>query len=131
MRHLLPRLLLVCAVLPALAVAMSSWFAIPADSQFSLQNIPFGVGLVPPRTATAAATAADGAAAGSSVQPEAHIMTAIGDHVLDLHVLAKAGVFPTEYAATLTQVCAASPPARSGQHARAHARAHARTHVYM
>jgi len=53
---------------------MSSWLPIPADSDFTLNNIPFGVFLHPGTSAP-------------------HCATRIGNHVLDLHVFSARGGF--------------------------------------
>ena len=55
--------------------ALQSWVPVEADSDFPIQNLPYGV------FSTAAA------------QAERHIGVAIGTHVLDLHVLASYGLF--------------------------------------
>jgi len=54
--------------------ALQSWVPVEADSDFPIQNLPYGV------FTTAA-------------QAEKHIGVAIGSHVLDLHVLASYGLF--------------------------------------
>ena len=53
--------------------ALTSWVAVPTDSDFPIQNIPFGIAACP----------------GGEPRPA----IAIGDHVLDLGVLADAGLF--------------------------------------
>ena len=53
---------------------LKSWVPVEADSDFPIQNLPYGVFT----TAT---------------QPDKHIGVAIGAHVLDLHVLASFGLF--------------------------------------
>lgn len=53
---------------------MASWISIPADSDFSLRNIPFGVFSDPP------------------LKARPRCCTAIGNHVVDLSVLAEAGL---------------------------------------
>ena len=53
---------------------MTSWVPIPVDSDFSLQNLPYGV----------FSTTAD---------PVPHIGVAIGNHVLDLKILGQEQVF--------------------------------------
>ena len=54
---------------------MASWISIPDDSDFSLRNIPFGVFSEPP------------------LKARPRCCTAIGSHVVDLSVLAEAGLF--------------------------------------
>lgn len=60
----------------------SSWLPVAADSDFPIQNIPFGVVLP----------------AGSE---EARCATRVGDTVVDLRALARAGLFDVAYARSL------------------------------
>ena len=53
---------------------LSSWLPVSADSDFPIQNLPYGVFT-------------------TASQPQPHIGVAIGEHVLDLHVMADAGAF--------------------------------------
>ena len=55
---------------------LTSWLDVPSDSDFSLQNIPFGIASV-------------------HNDPRHRCVTAIGDTVVDLEVLQDAGVFNT------------------------------------
>lgn len=54
--------------------SLKSWIPVSADSDFPIQNLPFGV--FRPRTGG-----------------DAHIATAVGDCVIDLHDLSRAGLF--------------------------------------
>eukprot|EP00545_Synedropsis_sp_CCMP1620_P006937 CAMPEP_0119010764 /NCGR_PEP_ID=MMETSP1176-20130426/5231_1 /TAXON_ID=265551 /ORGANISM="Synedropsis recta cf, Strain CCMP1620" /LENGTH=718 /DNA_ID=CAMNT_0006963489 /DNA_START=74 /DNA_END=2230 /DNA_ORIENTATION=- len=54
---------------------LTSWLDIPSDSDFSLSNIPFGIFSIPPE------------------HQRPRCGTALGDHVVDLAVLAEAGLF--------------------------------------
>lgn len=67
-----------------MAAPTTSWIKVPEESDFSIQNIPFGV----------ISTAED-------VTPR--IATIVGDTVVDLRALARAGLFPASYAATLSE----------------------------
>lgn len=53
---------------------MASWLHIPTNSDFSLQNLPYGI-------------------FSTQNQPDHHIGIAIGDYVLDLNILTQENVF--------------------------------------
>ena len=57
------------------------WFHIPADSDFSLKNIPLGVGLVAPSSSSSSAIVAR------------RCVTAVGNKIVDLGILQDAGAF--------------------------------------
>ena len=62
---------------------MKSWIEIPSDSDFSLDNIPFGICSFPSSTSPPPTTLAP---------PTPRCCTAIGNYAIDLHLLAEAGL---------------------------------------
>lgn len=66
---------------------MKSWIEIPPDSDFSLANVPFGICSFP---SSSSSSATPSAATLSPCTPRC--CTAIGNHVVDLHLLAEAGL---------------------------------------
>jgi fumarylacetoacetase len=64
---------------------MKSWIDIPPNSDFSLDNIPFGICSFPSSQSTAIST---------TLAPSTpRCCTAIGSYAVDLHLLAEAGLF--------------------------------------
>jgi fumarylacetoacetase len=74
--------------------ALRSWVQYSADTDFPIENIPFGVFRYTAASTPAPTAAADAPViAAAAAAQETHVATAIGDYVLDLHVLAQAGLF--------------------------------------
>ena len=62
-------------------MAAESWLEVPPESDFSLDNVPFGI------------CSFGSSAAGATLAPSSpRCCTAIGGHVIDLHLLAEAGL---------------------------------------
>ena len=65
-------------------VAAESWLDVPPESDFSLDNVPFGV---------CSFESSSGAGSAALLDPSApRCCTALGDRVVDLHLLAEAGL---------------------------------------
>lgn len=67
-----------------------SWIYIPAESDFSLDNIPFGICSFPSSLSTTAAATTSSSTTLAPSTPRC--CTAIGNYAIDLHLLAEAGL---------------------------------------
>mmetsp|Transcript_13127 Transcript_13127/g.18809 ORF Transcript_13127/g.18809 Transcript_13127/m.18809 type:complete len:130 (+) Transcript_13127:467-856(+) len=74
---------------------MKSWIEIPSNSDFSLGNIPFGICSFPSSSSSSLPL--------TTLAPSTpRCCTAIGNHAIDLHLLAEAGLFDNLVVTTTT-----------------------------